>query len=144
MSKRSDKDSKNTGIEIIGDQEIEDDESGGSQVEESYGVILEKLGVSTKDMSAEEIINLIHEYEQEGLVKGAKIIDFKTGKSKKSYRKPKQSQGRAIPVKEKTTKPVTKAELAELKKEADYKKRSDERNTPAPKNPFNPKPPGPK
>lgn len=144
MSKRSDKDSKNTGIEIIGDQEIEDDESGGSQVEESYGVILEKLGVSTKDMSAEEIINLIHEYEQEGLVKGAKIIDFKTGKSKKSYRKPKQSQGRAISVKKKATKPVTEAELAELKKEADYKKRSDERDTPAPKNPFNPKPAGPK
>lgn len=144
MSKRSDKDSKNTGIEIIGDQEIEEDESGGSQVEESYGVILEKLGVSTKDMSVEEIRNLIHEYEQEGLVKGAKIIDFKTGKSKKTYRKPKQSQGRAISVKGQSNEPVTEAELAELKKEAEYKKRSDERDTPVPRKPFNPKPSGPK
>lgn len=144
MSKRSDKDSKNTGIEIIGDQEIEEDDSGGSQVEESYGVILEKLGVSTKDMSVEEIRNLIHEYEQEGLVKGAKIIDFTTGKSKKTYRKPTQSQGRAISVKEDATRPVTEAELAAIKKEEKYKQRSDKTETPAPKNPFNPKPSGPK
>ena len=144
MSKRSDKDSKNTGIEIIGDQDIEEDESGGSQVEESYGVILEKLGISTKDMSAEEIINLIHEYEQEGLVKGANIIDFETGEYKKTYRKPKQPQGRAISVKARATKPVTEAELAAIKKEERYKERSDERDTSVPKNPFNPKPSGPK
>ena len=111
----------------------------GTPVEESYVTILQKLGVDTNEMSIDDIQNMIHQYTQEGVLKGAKVIDMKTGKSVQTYKKGEdKTKGRAITVKNEDGRPLTQAEFEKEKKERDYKAKTDEQNQPSPEKPFSP------
>lgn len=120
----------------------DDDSEGGSgrKEVENYSTILRRLGIDVKDMSLEDIQNMIHEYSQEGLLKGAKIIDIKTGKAKQTTRK--KSEERTYHVKQDSSHPMSPKELAD-KKDADYNKRSDKDDKNDPQPPFNPTPRAP-
>lgn len=119
----------------------DDDSEGEGKVVESYSTILRRLGIDVKDMSLEDIQNMIHEYSQEGLLKGAKIIDIKTGKAKQTIRK--KADERTYHIKQDTSQPMSPNELAE-QKDSDYNKRSDKEDKNNPQPPFNPTPSGPK
>lgn len=127
--------SKKSDIKIVSDDEV--DGSGGNIVEESYATILQKLGVDTAEMTIEDIENMVHQYTQEGRLKGAKVISLETGKSVQTF-KQKKDATRTITVKEKSEKPVTPQEFERLKEEERYKKRSDKQDKPAPTTPFIP------
>lgn len=121
----------------------DDDEDGGSlpPLEDSYGAILRRLGVDTRDMSLDDIRNIIHQYAQEGVLKGAKVIDIKTKKAKQTYSNGKKE--RFYQVKADDGVPVSEAELDNLRKDQEYKARTEKRNEEEPKPPFNPTPKAP-
>lgn len=121
----------------------DDEDSGDSGVEsqQSYASILKRLGVNIKGMSLDEVKNMIHQYTQEGLLKGAKIIDLKTGKARQTHKK--ESKDRVYTVKASEDKPMTEGELAK-KKDSEYNKRSEQENAKKPSGPIFPtKPSGP-
>ena len=66
--------------------DIDDGGGEGQLIEESYSSILNKLGVDTQEMSVEDIRNMIQHYSQEGLIKGAKVINLSTGKAQQTYK----------------------------------------------------------
>ena len=112
-------------------------EVGGQVSEDSYVQILNQLGVDTQAMSLDEVRQMIQQYSEEGAIKGAKVIDLKTGKSVQTF-KSKKEQGRTISVKKSSDEPLTRAEMEQQKKDEDYRKGSDKEDTPAPGKPFSP------
>ena len=143
MSNKSDDNpNEKNEIRVVGDSDIEEDGGSSSEIVETYSVVLEKLGVSTKEMSVEDIKSLIHEYQQEGKLKGAKIIDFKTGKTKQTH-KDNKPKGRTIKYKDTSSKPMTEAEFKAKKAEKEYKGESGNKDKHTVDVPFNPKPKGP-
>ena len=123
----------------IDDGDIDGGDGTGKPIEESYATILQKLGVDTNEMTVEDIQNMIHQYSQEGKLKGAKVISMETGKSVQTYKKKQDNKkGKAITVKKEDGRPLTKAEFEQEKKERDYKAKTDEQNKPAPEKPFSP------
>ena len=123
----------------VDDGEIDGGDGSGQPVEETYATILEKLGVDTNEMSIDDIKTMIHQYSQEGKLKGAKVISMETGKSVQTYKsKQDKTKGQAITVSRQADRPLTKAEFEEEKKERDYKAKTDKQNKPAPDKPFSP------
>lgn len=119
--------------------EIEEEGEGGkTQIEESYRTILARLGEDVRGLSIEEIKEMIHRYKQDG-GKGAKLIDFKTGKSKQSYKKEEKKE-RYYQVKDRQDAPMSPEEAKRQLKEEDYKSSSDKQETPTVDQPFSPKP----
>lgn len=128
-----------TDITII--EEDEDEGGGQSQYEESYASILKSLGIDTKGLSVEDIRKVIHEYSQEGLMKGGDVIDFTTGKKRKAYKKTDNS--RVYQVKSRNSEPLTGKEMDNERAHDDYNDSSEKQNRPAPSHPFSPKPKAP-
>ena len=125
--------------------QIDDEDSGEGglpPLEESYASILRRLGVDVSDMSLADVRNMIHDYAQEGRIKGAKVIDIKTGKSRQTYAKNSESD-REYSVKSADDTPVSEAELLRAKTEREYSERSEKRKDQTPQPPFDPKPPKP-
>ena len=123
-----------------------DDSEGGSGGEvgtvqgESYATILTSLGVDVKGLNVEEIQELIHQYEQEGILKGADVIDIKTGKRRRTFKKSNKNKGRTYQVKQDDSIPMTPEQV----REKEYKESSQKQKTSKPDvTPMGPKPKGP-
>lgn len=120
------------------------DEGSGGEVgsvqSESYSTILQSLGVDVKGLNIDEIQELIHQYEQEGMLKGADVIDIKTGKRQRTYKKSQKNKGRVYQVKQDETMPMTPEQV----REQEYKESSEKKDTNKPGvTPMGPKPKGP-
>ena len=133
-------------------QVTSDDDDGGTDVgevggsvDDSWSQILDKLGVDTQAMSLTEIQSIIQQYEQEGLKKGAKVIDIKTGESVQKYKQDsKKKSGRTITVKAGDGEPLTQSEMEKEIADQDYKgsKGKDKASTPDSTPFIKPKGPG--
>jgi len=125
-----------------GETDVSEGGSDGDIIKgETYASILKQLGVNIKNLSLNDLKEMIHQYSQEGFEKG-NLIDFKTGKRVKSDSK-KKSEGRVYQVKANESEPMTPAEMARKTQDDEYKKGSDKQNTPTVDQPFNPKPKAP-